>query len=61
MAGPAPDDTIVDEWIYLAADTDDGDRHALVSGLTMQRRPGRFRPLASLNLIADTDAHLEER
>jgi hypothetical protein len=56
-----PDPTVVDEWIYLAVDHQDGDRHALISGLTMQRRPGRFTPIHSLNTLADTDAQTEQR
>ena len=44
-----PLDRIVDEWIYLAADHDDDGRVALVSGLTITRRAGRFEPLLSLN------------
>jgi hypothetical protein len=57
-----PDDTpIVDEWIYLATDHQDGDRHALISGLTIQRRPDRFTPIHTLNTLANTTAQLEQR
>jgi hypothetical protein len=56
-----PDDTIVDEWIYLATDHHDGNRHALISGLTIQRRPGRFTPITSLNTLTDTDTQPEQR
>ena len=45
MTNPAP---IVDEYVYVAVDKVHPAAAALVSGLTITRRPDRFTPVVCL-------------